>query len=59
MDGLGAYRPIFQARGALRGRRQLRGGCTGFAYCLPMVGLKILFSDQRELRPEGGIDVTK
>ncbi|HTD97193.1 MAG TPA: hypothetical protein VK627_09690 [Edaphobacter sp.] len=34
-------------------------GYTGFAYSLPMVGMTILFCDQREPRPEGGIQVTK
>ncbi|HTD96791.1 MAG TPA: hypothetical protein VK627_07665 [Edaphobacter sp.] len=27
-----------QVKAALRGRRPLRGGYIGFAYCLPMVG---------------------
>jgi hypothetical protein len=55
------YRPILLAKkeGALRGRRPLRGGDTGFAYYLPMVGLKILFWRPTEHLPEGGIHVTK
>ena len=57
--GLGRIDLFFRHAGALRGRRPLRGGYTGFAYCLPMVGTKILFCDQREHPPEGDIHVTK
>jgi hypothetical protein len=34
--------------GALRGRRSLRDLYTGFAWSLPMVGMKIFHRDQRE-----------
>jgi len=37
---------------ALRGRRSLRDGYTGFALGLPLVGAKIYASDQRERHPK-------
>jgi hypothetical protein len=37
-----AASPRSQGLGALRGRRPLRGGYSGFALGLPMVGAKIL-----------------
>jgi hypothetical protein len=39
--------------GALRGPRPVRGGYTGFALGLPMVGMKIPHRDQRERQPKG------
>ena len=45
--------------GPLRVERSLRDVYTGFAVGLPLVGAKILSSDQREPHPEGGTQVTK
>jgi len=55
-----AYRHIlFRHAGALAQGAPTSWGYTGFAYCLPMVGMKNFPSDQREPHPEGDIQVTK
>jgi hypothetical protein len=58
-QGVSAYSSGKEAQAPCAGGAHFVGGCTGFALLPPDVGLKNFCCDQRELRPEGGIHVTK